>query len=296
MPQDYDDLRDYLRQQYKVDHDPIQARGYILTAKDLRVLEEEHGVKPLIFLQCLGDVAVIPGNLPHQVLNINSCVKMAFDFMSHSTCDRHIKNVCNLVRPATNREDYIGIFRVMFHALCRAMRTLISATSLQQRNLRQAEEISHLKDKIKALERDIALQSRKLPPSHTEETPVQVPVPVNPPAAAKPVTPTATILVLHSAPSTSRSQPAVSQRHLPQPPEHVYTVQCGQCCETFHSDEELGQHLLRPHEPYPQVYSCSECLKAFQNEGELKTHRLTHKKICPVCQKRYFLKPLDDTR
>lgn len=158
LSDDYTKVSDFLRNKYpdmddEQDHkDPIQKRAYLLTIADLADLERQHSVRPIVFLQRVGDVVVLPANLPHQVLNINACVKMAFDFVSHTTCSRAVEHLFERVKPAKGREDYIGLPRVIFHAMARAARTLQSA-DLQRTKIEEKErEIEQLRERLRLLE------------------------------------------------------------------------------------------------------------------------------------------------
>ncbi len=56
-----------MKLKHKVEHDPIQQREAYLEAADLETLKKTKGVCPKTIMQCLGDVVVVPGCLPHQV-------------------------------------------------------------------------------------------------------------------------------------------------------------------------------------------------------------------------------------
>ena len=43
---------------------------------------EKHGIRGKYIIQCKGDAVYIPSGAIHQVLNINSCIKIACDFIS----------------------------------------------------------------------------------------------------------------------------------------------------------------------------------------------------------------------
>ena len=147
--QDYEGLRDYLRKGRTMD--PIQKRASRLTKDDLRALEEEHGIKPHIFLQRVGDVVIVPANSPHQVLNINSCIKLALDFVSPMTSHFHIRHLMDRIQPMprSEREDYIGIVRVLFHSLVRLTRTLDSARCLYAKTLELQSKVDQLQQALR---------------------------------------------------------------------------------------------------------------------------------------------------
>lgn len=155
MPDQYGGLKEYV-QENKGDHvgDPIQKRKCILTVEDLYVLNHDYDITPLIFLQRVGDVVVIPANCAHQVLNINTCVKMAFDFVSPMSAHKHVENL-KLVQQQPDREDYIGMHRVIFNGLVKATRILKSATSLQQTNLQLKKDNAELIKQKEQLEAEL---------------------------------------------------------------------------------------------------------------------------------------------
>ena len=45
-------------------------------------LFQEYGVKAWPIAQCEGDAVLIPAGAPHQVRNLQSCIKIAEDFVS----------------------------------------------------------------------------------------------------------------------------------------------------------------------------------------------------------------------
>ena len=98
MPANCETVNNYLRDKHSLGgkKDPIQQKKYLLTKEDLDELVDKHDIQPIVFVQRVGDVVVLPANLPHHVLNINSCIKMAFDFVKHTTAARALDQVMSI--------------------------------------------------------------------------------------------------------------------------------------------------------------------------------------------------------
>lgn len=167
LPDQYDGVKEFLQKKHHLSTDPIQERAYIVTVKDLGLLDRDYGIRPIIFLQRVGDVVILPGNHPHQVLNINSCVKIAFDFASAMNCTQHLHNLTR-VREANKREDYIGLERILFQSFTRASRTLQSANRLQKEAMRLASENSDLRARMTAMEERLETLERSSTNTRTQ--------------------------------------------------------------------------------------------------------------------------------
>lgn len=83
-------------------------------------LKEEYGVEGYAIAQCLGDAVFIPAGSPHQVLNINSCIKVAADFVSPENI-AHCFNLTEQFRKLSdtheNHQDKLQIKNIMYHAV-----------------------------------------------------------------------------------------------------------------------------------------------------------------------------------
>ena len=65
---------------------------------DLRNKLEAAGCRGKYIIQCKGDAVFIPSGAVHQVLNINSCIKIACDFISPQVSSNFHKRLRNLQR------------------------------------------------------------------------------------------------------------------------------------------------------------------------------------------------------
>ena len=313
LPDQYDRLKDYLRtitivkKKLPEGFDPIQERKSILLVDDLRVLEQEHDVKPLVFLQRVGDVAVIPGNHPHQVLNINTSIKMAYDFITPMTVDRHVENLERL-RHGTNREDYIGIVRVAHLALLRAARTLGSATSLQKANLELQSDNANLMDRIRTMEeelsrlKDSSAPEARVHPTRTQTTATatlatkdQPPPPQTPPPrpqtlavpdTADDFSPSSYKSVGTRKPrearAQKRTQAAAAQPETPKRRKYDRKKSCHICKLELPSKIEYDRHM--PLHEQRKETPCRRCNILFQSDAACWTHiEEVHKCRCPDC-------------
>ena len=156
LTNDYDGVNNYLREKNSLDKskDPIQQKKYLLTKDDLNELVHKHDIQPIVFVQRAGDVVVLPANLPHHVININSCIKMAFDFVSHTTAARALDHVINKigVLSGKNREDYIGLPRIIYHATARAGKMLQGSTALRRRCTECEQQLDDCRKRLETVE------------------------------------------------------------------------------------------------------------------------------------------------
>lgn len=75
-------------------------------------LKEEYGVVGYSIVQSLGDCVFIPAGAPHQVQNLNSCIKVAEDFVSSeniSHCFSLTQEFRYLSDTHTNHEDKLQV-------------------------------------------------------------------------------------------------------------------------------------------------------------------------------------------
>ncbi|KAI1278085.1 Lysine-specific demethylase 3A [Halotydeus destructor] len=100
--------------------DPIHDQTWYLDAKLRDRLRKETGIEGYAIAQCLGDAIIIPAGAPHQVLNINSCIKVAGDFVSPENV-AHCFNLTEEFRKLSdshmNHQDKLQIKNIMYHAV-----------------------------------------------------------------------------------------------------------------------------------------------------------------------------------
>ena len=95
----------------------------------------EYGVEPITFVQYVGDLVIVPACVPHQVLNVNSTIKMALDFVSPYNAEECLLNL-QRIESVPNRFDYLRVKRALHLGVLRALATLRSAET----ETREAEE------------------------------------------------------------------------------------------------------------------------------------------------------------
>jgi lysine-specific demethylase 3 len=112
-------LKDLDKENYKKSsgNDPIHDQDTYIT-KELRAKLEEKDIYAETIIQCEGDGVFIPQGAIHQVLNINSCVKIAVDFIS-CQCVRNALETTNELRGLSstheNREDKLQLKSHIYH-------------------------------------------------------------------------------------------------------------------------------------------------------------------------------------
>uniref|UniRef100_A0A061SCC7 Lysine-specific demethylase 3 n=2 Tax=Tetraselmis sp. GSL018 TaxID=582737 RepID=A0A061SCC7_9CHLO len=95
---------------------PIHCQRFMLTARHLEKLREEHGVRPWHFVQREGEAVFIPAGCAHQVRNLRSCTKIAVDFVSPESVPQCLK-MCEEYRKLTDKEDKLQVkLQVMWSA------------------------------------------------------------------------------------------------------------------------------------------------------------------------------------
>ncbi|XP_015924626.2 lysine-specific demethylase 3B [Parasteatoda tepidariorum] len=133
---DADKIRDFLNkvseeQGVKLNphHDPIHNQEWYLDETLRNRLYKEYGVEPYTIAQCLGDAIFIPAGSPHQVLNLQSCVKVAEDFVSPESVSHSFfltQEIRNLSDNLINCEDRLQIKNIIYHAVKDALALLQS--------------------------------------------------------------------------------------------------------------------------------------------------------------------------
>ncbi|RWS29642.1 putative JmjC domain-containing histone demethylation protein 2C-like protein [Leptotrombidium deliense] len=108
-------------------HDPIHDQSWYLDDHLRRRLHEEYGVDGYAIAQCLGDAVFIPAGAPHQVRNLQSCIKIANDFVSPENvaqCFNLTQEFRQLSDTHMNHEDKLQIKNIIYHAVKDALASL----------------------------------------------------------------------------------------------------------------------------------------------------------------------------
>ncbi|KAL4231689.1 Lysine-specific demethylase 3B [Mactra antiquata] len=124
---DADKIRDFLNKVGKErgetieqHHDPIHDQSWYLDESLRDRLAKEYGVLGYTILQCVGDAIFIPAGAPHQVRNLNNCIKVAEDFVSPENvhhCFQLTQEFRHLSEGHSNHEDKLQIKNIIYHAV-----------------------------------------------------------------------------------------------------------------------------------------------------------------------------------
>ncbi|KAG0500131.1 hypothetical protein HPP92_000203 [Vanilla planifolia] len=110
----------------KVVH-PIHDQSFYLSMDHKRKLKDEYGIEPWSFVQKLGEAVFIPAGCPHQVRNLQSCIKVALDFVSPeniSECMRLTGEFRKLPPEHRAREDKLEVKKIGLYAFKHVVETL----------------------------------------------------------------------------------------------------------------------------------------------------------------------------
>lgn len=111
-------------------HDPIHDQSWYLDEVLRDRLAEEYNVLCYTILQCLGDSIFVPAGAPHQVRNLNNCIKVAEDFVSPENvqhCFHLTQEFRHLSVGHSNHEDKLQIKNIVYHAIKDATAVLMDA-------------------------------------------------------------------------------------------------------------------------------------------------------------------------
>ena len=131
---DADKIRDLLikvahekGEKLKPHHDPIHDQSWYLDNTLRQRLKDEYNVKGYAIAQCVGDAVFIPAGAPHQVRNLQSCIKVASDFVSPenvSQCFNLTQEFRQLSDSHINHEDKLQIKNIIYHTIKDALTSL----------------------------------------------------------------------------------------------------------------------------------------------------------------------------
>ena len=117
--EDADKIRNYIamkklqkRETILSENDPIHDQTNYLDNEALKLLKKEYDVEVYTIVQFLGDAVFIPSGAPHQVRNLNSCIKVALDYVSPQgvkECLNITEQLRHLSDTHVNREDKLQV-------------------------------------------------------------------------------------------------------------------------------------------------------------------------------------------
>ncbi|KAH0908207.1 hypothetical protein HID58_031528 [Brassica napus] len=104
---------------------PIHDQSMFLNESQKKQLKEEFDIEPWTFVQHLGEAVFIPAGCPHQVRNIQSCIKVALDFVAPESveeCLRLTEEFRRLPKDHRSNEDKLELKKIVLHAARSAIR------------------------------------------------------------------------------------------------------------------------------------------------------------------------------
>ncbi|KAI5064041.1 hypothetical protein GOP47_0020711, partial [Adiantum capillus-veneris] len=112
-----------------LDHivNPIHDQTIFISEDHKRKLKEEQGIEPWTFEQHTGEAVFIPAGCPHQVRNMQSCIKVALDFVSPENVDQCVRLTEEyrlLPKEHRAKEDKLEIKKMVLHAASSAINEL----------------------------------------------------------------------------------------------------------------------------------------------------------------------------
>ncbi|KAJ4905536.1 Transcription factor jumonji (jmjC) domain-containing protein [Raphanus sativus] len=104
---------------------PIHDQSMFLNESQKKQLKKEFDIEPWTFVQHLGEAVFIPAGCPHQVRNIQSCIKVALDFVAPESveeCLRLTQEIRRLPKDHRYSENRLEIKKMVMHAASSAIR------------------------------------------------------------------------------------------------------------------------------------------------------------------------------
>ncbi|KAG2331171.1 hypothetical protein Bca52824_002351 [Brassica carinata] len=104
---------------------PIHDQSMFLNESQKKQLKKEFDIEPWTFVQHLGEAVFIPAGCPHQVRNIQSCIKVALDFVAPESveeCLRLTQEFRTLPKDHRTNKDRLEIKKIVLHSAISAIR------------------------------------------------------------------------------------------------------------------------------------------------------------------------------
>ncbi|KAK4473043.1 hypothetical protein MN116_002731 [Schistosoma mekongi] len=140
LPEDSTGLREFLSRisedetgtPVETGSDPIHDQLFYMDQSLLDRLYDRMGIRPYTIVQFHGDAVFIPAGAAHQVRNLNSCIKVAVDFVSPEhlpQCFQLMEEFRQLSPTHQNHEDKLQIKNMLFHGIKDALSVLLTSSN-----------------------------------------------------------------------------------------------------------------------------------------------------------------------
>jgi len=115
--------------------DPIHDQSCYLDKKLRKDLMNRYNIRGYPIIQCAGDSIFIPAGAPHQVRNLQNCIKVAEDFVSPENvhhCFKLTDEFRKLSESHSNHEDKLQIKNIVYHSIKDSVAVLLKDDPLNE--------------------------------------------------------------------------------------------------------------------------------------------------------------------
>ena len=149
----------------------IHDQCFYLTSEDKEALKAECGIEAYTFEQKLDDAVFIPAGCPHQVRNLQSCIKVALDFVSPESMPMCL-TLSNEFSHSKGTGDKIQIRSIIAHSFQKTLRKVYPEYDVQCPETRAQNEEPSSK-KAKTSKKGKRQQKKKVELEEVEKQPME---------------------------------------------------------------------------------------------------------------------------
>lgn len=127
----------------------LKERTSLIAILKYRLIQCLISFRRYAIVQCLGDAVFVPAGAPHQVRNLQNCIKVAEDFVSPenvSHCFHLTQEFRALSDTHTNHEDKLQIKNIIYHAVKDSLTVLANVKEDTLAKLAKANNEAKMKE------------------------------------------------------------------------------------------------------------------------------------------------------